>query len=168
MEIGEFIITCMLLISITFNQILNPVGKNRMKIKIKVQRTIGKMDTFFISIIIKCLVYQLASQTGNIKFRGPWFRDPEASSVAGPLMFSPSLTPLSPLHTHTRHLKQGFWSSPIEALQSNSSKKEGEGEKRRLLDFLQSESSPYLWLCVSFARNLIVFRSQLCPLSTCN
>jgi hypothetical protein len=59
-------------------------------------------------------------------------------------MFSPSLTPLSSLHTHTRHLKQGFWSSLIEALQSNSSKKEGEGEKRRLLDFQQSEPSPYL------------------------
>jgi hypothetical protein len=44
-------------------------------------------------------------------------------------MFPPSLTTLSPLHTHTRHLKPGFWSSPKEALQSNSSKKEGEGEK---------------------------------------
>jgi hypothetical protein len=47
MDFGEFIITCMLLISITFIQILNPVGKNGMKIKIEVQRTIGKMYTFF-------------------------------------------------------------------------------------------------------------------------
>ena len=62
-----------------------------------------------------------------------------------PYVFPLSDTPI-PLHTHTRHLKQGFWSSPIEALQSNSSKKEGEGKKRRLLDFLQSEPSPYLWV----------------------
>ncbi len=68
-----------------------------------------------------------------------------SGSFIRPLMFSPSLTPLFPLHTHPRHLKQGFWSSPIEALQSKSSKKVGEGKKRRLLDFLQSEPSPYLW-----------------------
>jgi hypothetical protein len=54
MEFGEFIITCMLLISITLSQILHPFGKYGMKIKIEVQKTIGKIDTFFISINIKC------------------------------------------------------------------------------------------------------------------
>jgi hypothetical protein len=49
-------------------------------------------------------------------------------------------------HKGTRH-GRSFRSSPIEALQSNSSKKEGEGEKRRLLYFVQSEPSPYLWSC---------------------
>jgi hypothetical protein len=62
---------------------------------------------------------------------------------------SPYVFPLSdppiPLHTHTRHLKQGFWSWPIEALQSILYFLEGEGKKRRLLYFLQSEPSPYLW-----------------------
>ena len=48
-------------------------------------------------------------------------------------------------HKGTHH-GRSFRSSPIEALQSNSSKKEGEGEKRRLLYFVQSEPSPYLWL----------------------
>jgi len=54
----------MLLISITFSQILNPVGKNGMKIKIKVQRTIGKMHPFFILTGIKyCgILVRLATQ----------------------------------------------------------------------------------------------------------
>ena len=47
MEFGEFLITCIVLISITFSQNLNPVGKNGMKIKIEVQRPIGKIDTLF-------------------------------------------------------------------------------------------------------------------------
>ena len=38
MQFGEFIILCI----ITFSQILNPVGKNRMKKKIKVKKTIEK------------------------------------------------------------------------------------------------------------------------------
>jgi hypothetical protein len=38
MQFGEFIILCI----ITFSQILNPVGKNGMKIKIKVKTTIEK------------------------------------------------------------------------------------------------------------------------------
>ena len=57
-----------------------------------------------------------------------------------PYVFPLSDPPIPP--PHTRHLKQSFCSSPIEALQSNSSKKEGEGKKRRLLDFLQSK--PFL------------------------
>jgi hypothetical protein len=51
-----------------------------------------------------------------------------------PYVFPLSDPPCPP--THTRHIKQGFWSSPIEALQSNSSSKQGEGKKRRLLDFV--------------------------------
>jgi flagellar basal body-associated protein FliL len=47
MEFGEFLINCMLLISITFSEIQNPVGKNGMKKKIKVQRTIEKTHPFF-------------------------------------------------------------------------------------------------------------------------
>jgi hypothetical protein len=53
-------------------------------------------------------------------------------------------------HRISRRLKHGFWSSPIEALQSNSSSKEGEGKKRRLHArlFLQSEPSPYFCLAL--------------------
>jgi hypothetical protein len=51
MQFGENIITNMLLISITFSQILNPIGENGMKIKIKVQRTTEKMYPFLSSCV---------------------------------------------------------------------------------------------------------------------
>jgi hypothetical protein len=44
-----------------------------------------------------------------------------------------------------RQVRQSFKSSPKGAAQSNSSSKEGEGAKCRLLDFTQSEPSPYIW-----------------------
>ena len=49
MQFGEFIITCI----ITFSQILNPVRRNGMKIKIKVQRGIGKKLPFIILNYLK-------------------------------------------------------------------------------------------------------------------
>jgi hypothetical protein len=59
----------MLLISITFSQILNPVGKNGMKIKIKVERTIANIYSFF-SLILTVVVCWLANETHNVMVGG--------------------------------------------------------------------------------------------------
>jgi hypothetical protein len=68
----------------------------------------------------------------------------EDHPVAGPLMFSPSLTPYPPSHTHpplkTRLLELADRDTTVDFVFFG-----GGREKRRLLYFLQSEPSPYLW-----------------------
>jgi hypothetical protein len=56
-----------------------------------------------------------------------------------------------------RQVRQSFRSSTKGAAQSNSSSEEGEGAKCRLLDFTQSNSSPYLWLSMLFDNTSIIF-----------